>query len=166
MNSVERVHAALTGVQPDRVPLVEMLVDPKIAAALVPQAIDMAKAMDLLDLDCVPCSAYFPPVEDDGTYFVDEWGVTYKHSEHVLAHPTKPALQGPDDLAKWTPPDPYPELRLWGLRHNVARFKGRRAIFFHHRAAFMHSVYLLGMDRLLESFYTAPDFVPPSCSSC
>jgi len=41
----------------------------------------------------------------------------------------------------------------------VERFKGRRAIFFHHRAAFMHSVYLLGMDRLLECFYTAPEFV-------
>ena len=159
MTSTDRVHAALTGTMPDRVPLVEMLVDPKVAAALVPQATDMAEAMDQLGLDCVPCSAAFPPVTEDGEYFVDEWGVTYKRSIHVLSHPLKPALKGPDDLLTWTPPDPDAPHRLEAVRRNVARFKGQRAIFFHHRAAFMHSVYLLGMDRLLESFYTASDFV-------
>lgn len=158
MNSLQRVQAALTGAMPDRVPLVEMLVDPKVAAALVPQATDAAEAMDLLDLDCVPSSAVFPPVTEDGPYFVDEWGVTYKRSEHVLSHPFKPALRSRDDLLTWTPPDPNAPHRLEPLRRNVQRFKGKRAIFFHHRAAFMHSVYLLGMDRLLESFYTDPDF--------
>jgi uroporphyrinogen decarboxylase len=159
MTSTERVHAALTGAMPDRVPLVEMLVDPKVAAALVPAATDMAEAMDLLDLDCVPCSVAFPPVTTDGDYFTDEWGVTYKRSEHVLSHPLKPALTSRDDLLKWTPPDPDAAHRLEALRRNVARFKGQRAIFLHHRAAFMHSVYLLGMDRLLECFYTDPEFV-------
>lgn len=159
MNSTERVRAALTGVMPDRVPQVEMLVDPKVAAALVPGAADMAEAMDQLDLDCVPCSAAFPPVSQNGEYFTDEWGVTYKRSEHVLSHPLRPALAGPDDLRQWTPPDPDAPHRLDALRRNVERFKGKRAIFFHHRAAFMHSVYLLGMDRLLECFYTAPEFV-------
>jgi len=159
MNSTERVHAALGGLMPDRVPLVEMLVDPKVAAALVPQATDMAEAMDLLDLDCVPCSAVFPPVTEDGDYYVDEWGVTYKRSVHVLSHPFKPALRTRDDLLKWVPPDPNAPHRLEPLRRNVARFKGKRAIFFHHRAAFMHSVYLLGMDGLLEAFCTDPDFV-------
>jgi uroporphyrinogen decarboxylase len=159
MTSTERVHAALTGVMPDRVPLVEMLVDPKVAAALVPQATDMAEAMDLLDLDCVPCSAAFPPVTTDGDYFTDEWGVTYKRSEHVLSHPLKPALTNRDDLLRWTPPDPDAPHRLEALRRNVERFKGQRAIFMHHRAAFMHSVYLLGMGRLLECFYTDPEFV-------
>lgn len=159
MTSTERVHAALTGVLPDRVPMVEMLVDPKIAAALAPGASDMAEAMDRMDLDCVPCSASFPPVKVEGEYYVDEWGVTYKRSEHVLSHPFKGALQGKEDLLKWTPPDPDAPHRLEPLRRNVERFKGRRAIFFHHRAAFMHSVYLLGMDRLLEAFCTDPEFV-------
>jgi uroporphyrinogen decarboxylase len=159
MNSTERVHAALTGTTPDRVPLVEMLVDPKVAAALVPQAADMAEAMDQLGLDCVPASAAFPPVTTEGDYYVDEWGVTYKRSEHVLSHPLKPALRGPDDLLAWMPPDPDAPHRLEALRRNVDRYKGQRAIFFHHRAAFMHSVYLLGMDRLLEAFYTEPEFV-------
>lgn len=159
MNSTQRVHAALTGQMPDRVPLVEMLVDPKVAAALAPEASDMAEAMDLLDLDCVPASAAFPPVEEDGEYFKDEWGVTYKRSEHVLSHPFRAALRGKDDLLTWQPPEPDVPHRLEPLRRNVARFKGKRAIFFHHRAAFMHSVYLLGMDRLLEAFYTEPEFV-------
>ena len=159
MTSTERVHAALTGQRPDRVPLVEMLVDPKVAAALAPGASDMAEAMDRMDLDCVPCSAAFPPVTVDGEYYVDEWGVTYKRSEHILSHPLRPALVSRDDLRTWTPPDPDAPHRLEALRRNVARFKGKRAIFFHHRAAFMHSVYLLGMDRLLEAFCTDPEFV-------
>lgn len=159
MNSSERVQAALTGRQPDRVPLVEMLVDPRVAQALVPEAPDMAAAMDLLDLDCVPCSVAFPPVAWQGEEYQDEWGVTYKPSEQTLAHPLRPALTSPDDLRHWTPPDPDAPHRLEALRHNVARFKGKRSIFMHHRAAFMHSVYLLGMDRLLEYFYTAPEFV-------
>lgn len=159
MTSTERVHAALTGVTPDRVPLVEMLVDPKVSQALVPGAEDMAAAMDQLDLDCVPCSVYFPPVTWHGNEYVDEWGVTYRPSEQTLAHPLRPALTCPDDLPRWQPPDPDAPHRLEPLRRNLARFKGKRAIFLHHRAAFMHSVYLVGMDRLLEFFYTEPEFV-------
>jgi len=159
MTSTERVQAALTGVLPDRVPLVEMLVDPKVSRALVPGAQDMAAAMDQLDLDCVPCSVAFPPVTWRGDEYVDEWGVTYRPGEQTLAHPLRPALNGPDNLLTWQPPDPEAPHRLEPLRQNIARFKGKRAIFLHHRAAFMHSVYLLGMDRLLEYFHTAPEFV-------
>ena len=77
----------------------------------------------------------------------------------MVAHPLRGPIAGREDLARWTPPDPEAPHRLEGLRENVARYKGRRAVLFHHRAAFMWSAYLVGLDHLLELFYEDPDFV-------
>jgi uroporphyrinogen decarboxylase len=159
MTSTERVRAALTGVIPDRVPIVEFVVDPKVALALVPDAQDVAEACDRLDLDCVACGAVFRRVREDGDRFTDEWGVEYVGGPQVVAHPVHGPIRSKDDLRRWTPPDPDDPCRLEVLRANVKRFKGRRAIFFHHRAAFMWSAYLTGLDRLLELLYTDPEFV-------
>ena len=59
MNCVERVHAALRLEQPDRVPIVEFLIDPKVAAAAVPGCRDGADCMDRLGMDAVACGAGF-----------------------------------------------------------------------------------------------------------
>jgi uroporphyrinogen decarboxylase len=40
----------------------------------------------------------------------------------------------------------------------VARFKGKKAIFFRHRAAFMRSVFLNGFENLLQNFLLEPEF--------
>ncbi len=45
MNSVERVFAALRLEQPDRVPIVEFLIDPKVAAVSVPGFKDSSDCM-------------------------------------------------------------------------------------------------------------------------
>ena len=39
-----------------------------------------------------------------------------------------------------------------GFPQLVARFKGKKAIFFRHRAAFMWSVFLNGFENLLMNF--------------
>ncbi|MBU0606498.1 MAG: hypothetical protein KKI08_01375 [Armatimonadetes bacterium] len=159
MNSTERVRAALTGVLPDRVPIVEMVVDPKVALALVPGAADTADALDQLGLDSVNCGANFPRVWEDGDRFGDEWGVTYLAGPQVVSHPIMPAFTTREEFQRWEAPDPDAPHRLETLRELVARFKSRRALLFHHRAAFMHTCYLLGIDRVLEMFYTDPGFV-------
>ena len=159
MTSPERVKAALTGVLPDRVPVVEFVVDPKVALALAPDAKDVAEVCDRLAMDCVSNSAAFRRVREQGDEYTDEWGVIYRGGPQVLAHPMRGPIAEKSDLARWQPPDPQAPVRLAGLREIVARFKGRRAIFFHHRAAFMWSAYLVGMDRLLELFYDDPEFV-------
>ncbi len=159
MPSPARVHAALTGQPVDRVPIVEFVVDPKVAFALVPDARDVADACDRLGLDSIGTGATFHRVVERGDEFVDEWGVTYMGGPQVVAHPRRGPIATRDDLLRWTPPDPLAPHRLTGLRENVARYQGRRAILFHHRAAFMWSAYLVGLDRLLELFYDDPDFV-------
>jgi uroporphyrinogen-III decarboxylase len=50
MNSVERVHTALKLGQPDRVPVLEFVVDEKVARAAVPGCRDVADCMDRLDM--------------------------------------------------------------------------------------------------------------------
>jgi uroporphyrinogen decarboxylase len=160
MNSMERVHAALRLQQPDRVPVVEFLIDPKVAAVAVPGCRDMADCMDRLDMDAVACGAQFRRTREsaDGSYR-DEWGVTYKPNPEAVAHPVQGAIQTLADARAYTPPDPHAAHRLGQLAEHVRRYKGRRAICFHHRAAFMWSAYLLDIERILISFLAEPDLV-------
>lgn len=159
MNSVERVFTALEGKRPDRVPVVEFLVDESVARAAVPGCSDMADCMDQLDMDGVACGAFFrkSDIADDGTY-TDEWGVLYKSTPEAVDHPVRGPIKTMEDIRTYSPPDPAVPERLGKLPDLVSRYKGRRAIFFHHRAAFMWSAYLCGIDNLLASFLEEPEF--------
>ena len=158
MNSHERVHTALRLGQPDRVPIIEFVLDEKVARRAVPGCRDAADCMDLLDMDAVGCGASFLPVatQPDGLY-VDEWGVTYKPGPEVIAHPLRGPIRTLADARAYVAPDPCAPHRLGKLPDLVARYKGRRAICFHHRAAFMWAAYLTGIDNLLAAFLAEPD---------
>ena len=159
MTSQERVQRALSADPPDRVPVVEFVVDPKVAFALVPDATDVPDACDQLGLDSVSSSAMFRTVEDGGDEYVDEWGVSYRRGAQVVSHPVSGPIKDGKDLDKWEPPDPDDPIRTEHLQSLVRRYKGKRSIFYHHRAAFMWSAYLTGLDRLLSLFYEDPEFV-------
>ena len=160
MNSVERVHTALKLGQPDRVPVLEFVVDEKVARAAVPGCRDVADCMDRLDMDGVGCGAFFETISSssDGS-FVDEWGVTYLPSPEAVAHPLRGPIATLDDARAYTPPDPDAPQRLGKLSDLVARYKGKRAICFHHRAAFMWSAYLMGLDNMLMNLLAEPELV-------
>lgn len=160
MNSSERVYAALRGEKPDRVPVVEFVIDPGVMHAAVPEARDVADGMDRLEMDAVSCGVEFARVEDrdDGTW-LDEWGVVYKSGSEVVAHPLAGPIETLDDLQAYQPPDPHAGGRLGVLPDLVRRYKGKRAILFHQRAAFMWSAYLMGIDRLLMAMAAEPELV-------
>ena len=160
LNSVERVYAALRLQQPDRVPIVEFLIDPKVAIKAVSGCRDAADCMDRLDMDAVACGARFRRVREnpDGSY-QDEWGVTYKPNAEVVAHPIRGPIRTLADAKAYTPPNPDASDRLGQLPELVQRYKGRRAICFHHRAAFMWSAYLMDIDQILMGFLTEPEVV-------
>jgi len=159
MNSVERVHAALRLEQPDRVPVVEFIIDEKVARAILPDMRDVYDFMDRMDLDAVGCGACFLNMHDDGAgTYVDEWGVTYKSGgSEVVAHPMHGPIETIEVAKAYLPPNPDAPYRLGKLPEIVARYKGKRAICFHHRAAFMWSAYLMGMDNLLASLLADPE---------
>ncbi|HOX05617.1 MAG TPA: uroporphyrinogen decarboxylase family protein [Planctomycetota bacterium] len=160
MNSVERVRAALRREPVDRVPVMEFVVDEQVARAAVPGCRDAADCMDRLDMDAVACGASFPPVREnpDGSY-VDEWGVTYRRGPEAVAHPVAGPIRTMADARAWRAPDPEAPGRLGKLPELVRRYQGRRAICFHHRAAFMWSAYLLGMEEILAGFLVEPALV-------
>ena len=160
MNSVERVHTALKLGQPDRVPVLEFIVDEKVARAAVPGCRDVADCMDRLDMDGVGCSAFFKTIRTntDGSY-TDEWGVSYLPGPEAVAHPLRGPITTLEDALAYTPPDPDAPPRLGKLPDLVARYKGKRAICFHHRAAFMWSAYLMGLDNMLMNLLAEPELV-------
>jgi uroporphyrinogen decarboxylase len=160
MGSVERVMTALALKQPDRVPVMEFVVDEAVARRAAPGCRDAADAMDRLGMDAVACGAVFRRTAEhaDGTY-TDEWGVRYKPGPEAVAHPLDGSLRTAEDVEAYVPPDPAAPWRLEKLRELVSRYKGRRAICFHHRAAFMWSAYLLGIDNLLANFLLEPELV-------
>jgi uroporphyrinogen decarboxylase len=157
MNSVERVMTAMRRGQPDRVPVLEFVIDEKVWRRAVPEATDAGDAMDRLGMDGVGCGARFRRVEElaDGSY-LDEWGVAYRPGVEAVAHPVRGPIASMADAESYTPPDPEQEGRLGELPELVRRYKGKRAICFHHRAAFMWSAYLLGIENLLMAFLTDP----------
>lgn len=145
---------------PDRVPVVEFVIDEKVAREAVPGCVDSAECMDRLDMDGVGCGAQFEIVTryPDGRY-IDEWGVLYKTGPEVVAHPIEGPIKTIQDIDAYAPPDPDSEFRLTKLRTMVQRYKGKRSIVFHHRAAFMWSAYLMGMENILMNFLLDPPFV-------
>jgi len=153
MTSTERVQAALKKRQPDRVPVLELGVDTKGARAAMPDCRDAADFMDRIGFDGVCCGAQFATIRGfpDGRY-VDEWGVTYLPGPETVAHPLNGPIKTLADAKTYTPPDPDSSNRLEALEKLIHRYKGRRAICFHHRAAFMWSAYLMGMDNILADF--------------
>lgn len=160
MNSYQRVKMALErNGEPDRVPIIEFLVDPGVMKRACPEASDQGDFAERVGLDAVGCSTVFNKTLEhaDGTYS-DEWGVIYQAGPEVLAHPIKGPIQDRKDLEAYCPPDPDVSYRLGLLPELVRRFKGEKAILFHHRAAFMWSAYLTGLDNLLVKFLDEPDF--------
>ena len=159
VNSVERVKSALRRRQPDRVPIMEFVVDARVAAAAAPGCMDAADCMDRLDMDSVSCGAHFDAVAGSGGEFTDEWGVVYQAGPEAVAHPLRGPIETLAQARAYRAPDPDADGRLGLLPELVRRYKGRRAICFHHRAAFMWSAYLMGLDNLLANLILAPDLV-------
>jgi len=158
MNSYERVITAMRGGQPDRVPVVEYVIDPSVRQAIYPQARDTSDLIDYLDMDMIGCPCYFARISGDDRKFVDEWGVSYERNRELVPHPMRGPIRSREDLKHYRPPNPDAADRLGDLPHLVRRFKGKRAICFHHRAAFMWSCYLLGIENMLEVMLGDPAF--------
>ncbi|MBT5059275.1 MAG: hypothetical protein HOM68_22220 [Gemmatimonadetes bacterium] len=158
MNSAERVLTALRNEQPDRVPIIESVIDVGVRRALFPRAVEIGAFADAIGLDAVGTGCVFQHHDETDTSYVDEWGVTYRKSAETLAHPVGRSVTNMDQLRTYTPPDPHASWRLGEVEGLVDRYKGRKAITFHHRAAFMWAAYLAGLDHLLMCFADDPEF--------
>ena len=158
MNSAERVISALRLEQPDRVPIVESVIDQTVRCSLFPGSPDMATFSEVIGLDAIGTGLLFKRRDEGPHSYVDEWGVFYRKSAEALSHPVEGPVKSMDDLKVYTPPDPEAPWRLGDLPEVVECYSGKRAIVLHHRAAFMWSAYLTGLDHLLLCFADDPEF--------
>ena len=158
MNSAERVFAALKRQQPDRVPIIEFVVDEKIRRALFPEAWEIGAFGEAIGLDAIGTGLEFRRRDETAKSYYDEWGVFYQKSLEAFAHPVKGPIATREDLENYQPPDPEAPWRLGQLPGLVERYKGEKPILLHHRAAFMWSAYLVGLDNLLLYFALDPEF--------
>jgi uroporphyrinogen decarboxylase len=159
MTSYERVMTALEGRQPDRLPILEFVIDPRIVNAICPHINSQTDFEEAMDFDAVCCAAEYRKAcnNPDGTY-LDEWGVLYKPGPELQDHPVKGPICSEADLREYVFPNPDAPWRLGILPDLVKRFKFKKAIVFRHRAAFMWSAFLNGIDNLLMNFLSAPTF--------
>ena len=83
MNSYERVMTVFQHQEPDRIPLIEMSVSDQIVKAFGCQ--------DLYEFqskyyDGITVRIAYRTLQDDGTYYQDEWGITYKYTQDTTGH--------------------------------------------------------------------------------
>ena len=158
MNGLERVVTALKRGQPDRVPVLEMVADPKVIHGIVPGG-DFPAMVEALDLDGIGAGPFYKREQIDEKRFRDEWGTVYHVTTEVIGAPLGGPIHSLSDLAHYTPPDPLAEGRLGSLPDYVRRFKGQRTIDWHQREAFMTTALLSGLDNFLMMLYDEPELV-------
>ena len=154
MNSAERVMAALRGQTPDRVPIIEWFVHPRVHEALLPGG-SWSDFVEQIGLDAITGLFLY-----EGTFkeesigpkkSINEWGVTLGVTDEHKA-PIDGPIKTLEDARHYIPPDPQAPYRLGNLPEYVKRFKGKKAVIWCQRAEFMWAADLMRIDNLLISF--------------
>lgn len=165
MTSPERIFTTLQGKQADRVPIMELTIDPAIIAALCPGG-DLFDFVEQMDLDVVPIGIMMDrrPVEwidEDKRIFRDKWGGLQRFTTEVMPISCDPPrIETDADLDAYVGPDGNDQYFLDMACQAVARFKGKKVICFVGEAVFAPSQYLrAGLQNLLVDYATRPDFV-------
>jgi len=167
MNSRERMQTVLDHKLPDRVPLGELWIDPKIVNALAPGK-DCNTLVEELEMDIVtvPTMIYEPHevewVDTEKRIFRDKWGgLQIQPQEGVPIH-TEPALiESPEDLARYTPPDPADSPVPDKIRKLKERYpNGEKAICCVAESGWAPAISLRGgLGNFLLDFGLRPEFV-------
>jgi uroporphyrinogen decarboxylase len=162
MNSRERVFAALERQEPDRVPVVEWVIDPHVMEGIYPGSTYL-EFVDRMGLDAAgPNTAYdfqtgMDWVDRDKRILRDKWGVIRQFTSEVVAYPLQGPIKTLADARAYKPPDPQAEGALGILPQVVERFKGKKAIIWFGHDAFINPCYLHGMDNVLRDYALDPD---------
>ncbi|MBT3379005.1 MAG: hypothetical protein HN742_20240 [Lentisphaerae bacterium] len=165
MTSRERVLAVLQHQFPDRVPIAEMWIDPKIVQAIVPDARDSNDLVEHLDLDMVTVLTmiYDPDqvewVDRAQGIFRDKWGALQHLTQEAIPVPMlPPRIETEDDLADYVPPDPPASPVIEKVRKLRARFPDKAVAVVGESgwapAAFMRG----GIENLFMDLALRPQF--------
>jgi uroporphyrinogen decarboxylase len=164
MTSSERVRATLKGRIPDRVPLFELFIDPKVIESVCP-GMSGEDFADFADLDVVTCLTMVESpdamnwVDRERGIWRDHWGGLQGCTGEVLSVPLDPPrIAFIEDLAGYVPPDPLANEAVKKARELVARFKHKKAICVVGEDVFAVSQYLrAGLANLMEDYLLQPE---------
>jgi uroporphyrinogen decarboxylase len=172
MTSYERVVTTFRRQEPDRVPIFELMIDPKVIDAILPGA-TYADLVEALDIDCAltptPSRMYSLELvghDGDTPLYKTEWGEVRAATAEMVTIPVKHPLQTHADWESYQVPDPDKPGRLDALKALVERFKGKRAVGCHLHDAFTYPSYLFGMSELFVNLVEEPDWVKEVIDAC
>lgn len=161
MSSGERIIAALERKEPDRLPLLEWGIDPKVMQAIHP-GLSFLDFMERIDLDAVGTNFTYDlktsaqVLDEERRIIRDKWGVIRGFTTELIAFPLEGPIKSEADLKTYTPPDPNAEAVLGILPEVINRFKGRKAIFWNARDGFVNPANLRGMENHLLDYVENP----------
>jgi len=163
MTSAERIRAVLEGEIPDRVPVFEASVDPKVFQFFYPNSsyFDFIEQSDYYDAVC--CFAGIVPpkvnwIDERKKTFRDKWGACQQFTEEAIPLVVPPVrINSEADLVSYAPPDPSDPGIIGAVKQMVNRFKGRKALVFVGEDVFAVPQYLRGgLENLLVDFKLNP----------
>ena len=165
MNSRERVFATLDHKPPDRVPIAEMWIDPKIARSILPGASSSNDLAEYLDLDMVTVATMIYDhdevewVDQERGIFRDKWGALQHLTQEAVPVPTPPArIESLEDLFRYTPPDPARSPVLAKVRKLKQRYPDK-AVAVVGESGWAPAVFMRGgIEHLLLDFGMRPSF--------
>jgi uroporphyrinogen decarboxylase len=152
---------ALSRGTPDRLPVMELAIDWKVMAGLGYR--DYFDMIEGLELDVVPVDQvlYLMGARRFLSRWIrtyrDEWGVIRRFTDDLLPIPVRHPIRSEEDLASFRPPDPSRNPILGAIARVRKRVKDRPLLMMA-RADFAASWYLAGMENLLVSYVTRPEF--------
>ena len=167
MTSRERVITALQHKKPDRVPLMESLIDAKIIQALLPGGSrnDLVEHLGM-DVVTVPTMVY-DPIESEWVdksigLFRDKWGALQRLTEEAIPVPANPPrIETENDLAEYKAPDPAKSpviAKILALKKKYP--DGEKAIAIIGESGWAPGVFLRGgLENILLDLALRPEFV-------
>lgn len=173
MTGRERFLTALRRGIPDRVPIFELMIHPRVIQALMPGA-SYPDFVERMGLDCVvtptPSALYRQTVVGydgpDVQIIKTEWGDTRAKTAELVPIPIGHPVANREDWAHYQIPDPHVPSRMEPLKALVARFHGRKAVGMHLHDAFSYPSYILGMANLFMQMYEDPAWVHEIVAAC
>ena len=156
MNGYDRVLAALERREPDRIPMMEWMIHPKVIEGLCPGG-DLFSLVEKLDLDGIAVGGSYLPSHTDSSapVVVDRWGVRFARTAESYA-PVEGVIKSVADLERYVPPDPNDDSLIADLVEAVKRFKGNKFICYRARCDFMPASELRGLTDMLMDFIENP----------
>jgi uroporphyrinogen decarboxylase len=167
MTSRQRLLAVLNHQQPDRVPIAEMWIAEPVARAICGKP-DTNAAADALGLDNVVVATMV--YEDDEVEWIDrsgqwpiyrdKWGVQMIKTADGMPLPHgEPRIGSPEDLARYTPPDPRQSPVPERIRR-VRQHYPDRAVCVVAESGWAPAVFLRGgLENFLMDVALEPDFI-------